>query len=75
MTDSTRPIPQALYPCEYCADEYSWPADDLYWSEIDQAWVCDACWSDRDSAWTGDGYIDEPRNICLADDIKNAEDK
>ena len=44
-----KPIPQAVYPCRYCADEYSWPAADLFWSTIDKDWVCAQCWSDRDS--------------------------
>lgn len=74
MSIKIKPIPKALYPCKYCAEDYSWPPEDLCWSEIDQAWVCDECWSDRDSAWSGEDYICEPRGICLADAIRHAED-
>lgn len=40
------PIPRALYPCKHCAEDYSWPAEDLYWSAITKAWVCESCWDD-----------------------------
>jgi len=65
-----RHIPKPLYPCKYCSDEYSWPATDLYWSEIDKDWVCDQCWDDRDSNWSGEDYIERERGISLADEIK-----
>ena len=60
-----KPIPEPVYPCKYCADEYSWPASDLNWSELDEAWVCDLCWDDRD--------IEEEKGVCLADEIKKVE--
>lgn len=45
------PIPQALYPCARCAEEYSWPASDLGWSSVERKWICESCW---DSAVDGD---------------------
>jgi hypothetical protein len=54
-------IPEPLYSCKYCADEYSWPAKDLHWSEKSQDWVCRECWS----------YSEEcEQGISLADEIK-----
>jgi hypothetical protein len=44
MTD-TLPIPRALYPCHHCYEEYSWHADDLHWSPLLKAWVCNECWN------------------------------
>jgi hypothetical protein len=41
-----RRIPRALYSCQHCAEDYSWPAEDLYWSDITNAWVCENCWED-----------------------------
>lgn len=37
--------PQALFACaiESCAEEVTWPADDLYWCEEHQAWICADC--------------------------------
>lgn len=69
LTTIKRPIPKALYPCKYCYEDHTWLAADLYWSDIDQDWVCDPCWSDRDSAWGNDGYIDEKRGVSLAAEI------
>jgi len=58
-----KPIPKPLYPCKHCYEDHSWHAVDLFWSEIDQDWVCDECWDDRFSE-------NEPKGICLADEIK-----
>ena len=62
---TAKPIPEALYPCHVCCEDYSWPAEDLWWSESQKAWECDNCWSCRD----GEDY-DEPKGISLADEIK-----
>lgn len=67
---SNRKIPQALYPCIHCAEDYSWPATDLWWSDIDKGWVCDMCWDDRDSNWDGENLIEKDRDISLADEIE-----
>ena len=64
-------IPKPLYQCNHCYDYFfgantpSWHAVDLYWSEIEQDWVCDKCWDDREN---------EPKGICLADEIKNQKE-
>ena len=57
-----KPIPEPLYPCLHCAEDYSWPAADLFWSEQEQGWVCDNCWDERD--------IDEDAGISLAREIE-----
>lgn len=54
-------IPTALYPCKICRSEYSWPADDLFWSEKDQAWICRECWGEEEHGEHG---------ISLEDEIK-----
>lgn len=66
---SEKKIPEALYPCHYCREEYSWPAEDLHWSDIDKDWVCGLCWSDRDKGF------DEPKGTWLPDEIKAQENK
>jgi hypothetical protein len=38
------PIPDPLYPCAHCAEDYSWPAKDLDWCAEIQNWVCPPCW-------------------------------
>jgi len=65
-----RPIPEALYPCVHCAEDHSWPATDLNWSDVDQGWVCDLCWDDRESNWDGEDYIEKDKGISLAEEIK-----
>jgi hypothetical protein len=65
-----RPIPEALYPCVHCAEDYSWPASDLNWSDVDEGWVCDMCWDDRETNWDGDDYIEKDKGISLAEEIK-----
>ena len=62
-TGSALPIPGALYPCEICREDYSWPADDLYWSARVKAWICGECWDDHDDAHG-------ERGIRLDDEIK-----
>lgn len=42
----TPPIPKALYPCALCLEDYSWPPEDLHWSEKVDAWICDNCWDE-----------------------------
>jgi hypothetical protein len=55
---------KALYICDKCV---SVKAVNLYWSEAEQDWLCDECWDDRDSE-------NEPKGICLADEIKNQKE-
>lgn len=45
---SALPLPRALYSCKYCAEDYSWPADDLNWSSLVNGWVCNHCWEGDD---------------------------
>lgn len=45
---SALPLPRALYSCKYCAEDYSWPADDLNWSSVVNGWVCNHCWETDD---------------------------
>ena len=46
MTD-LRPIPEPLYPCENCSEEFSWSAEDLAWYEGNNdygpGWYCTNC--------------------------------
>lgn len=65
-----KPIPRPLYPCKYCSDERTWPAEDLFWSELDQDWVCDFCWDDRGYTREDGTPLNEPMGISLADEIK-----
>lgn len=39
------PIPMALFSCsnEDCERERSYPANELYWHDRDQAWFCEEC--------------------------------
>ena len=69
-TGYVRPIPEALYPCVHCAEDYSWPASDLNWSDIDKGWVCDMCWDDRDTNWDGEDCIEKEKGISLSEEIK-----
>lgn len=39
-----RPLPKALYSCCHCETEYSWPAEDLFWADALERWVCRECW-------------------------------
>ena len=39
---------RALYSCKYCAEDYSWPAEDLNWSGLVNGWVCNHCWESDD---------------------------
>ena len=42
------PIPQSLYSCadDACAEERSWPAEDLYWIPGWGGWYCPLCVED-----------------------------
>lgn len=56
---SALPIPRALYPCNQCFEECSWPAQDLYWSEKAKMWICAQCWSDEDYGERGTSLAEE----------------
>ena len=64
-----KPIPEPLYPCLYCYEDFSWHAGELFWSERGQSWVCTNCWSQLD--------FDEQEDlgISLADEIKAQQDQ
>ena len=59
-----KPIPKPLYPCLHCAEDYSWPASDLNWSEVETGWVCHECWDERD--------FEEKVGVCLADELEKS---
>lgn len=58
-------IPEALYPCFFCHEDYSWPASDLFWCEGAEDWVCEKCWEGNE--------IKYPLGISLADEIFKRE--
>lgn len=64
-----KPLPAPAYPCAICYEEYSWPADELHWSDRLQNWYCDNCWDEMPEHWINDGEVD-PRGISLADELK-----
>jgi len=66
-----KPIPQVLYGCHFCGDEYSHPADELFWSEKYKAWVCDSCWDDQDKHWDHDNGSCCKYGISLEEELGN----
>jgi hypothetical protein len=77
-----KPIPRALYPCHFCNGEYSYYANELFWSEIFQAWVCDNRWGDHDEYWEDHDEHWEPNNdpcydygISLEEELYNRAQK
>lgn len=56
-------IPRALFSCsnEYCREEVSYHADQLYWHAAEKRWVCENCWDNLDGR--------PPRGITLAEHI------
>lgn len=64
-----KPLPNPAYPCSVGYEEYSWPADELYWSDRLQNWYCDNCWDEMPEHWIGDGEVVKP-GISLADELK-----
>lgn len=66
-----RPIPEPLYPCahEACAEERTWPADDLFWSEKVEGWVCDICRCDDPT------HEDEQTGSSLSDEIQAQQEQ
>jgi hypothetical protein len=69
-SQTMKPLPNPLYGCAYCAEEYSWPATELFWSERACSWVCDNCWDDADEHWLADKDPVE-RGITLAEELKH----
>lgn len=68
---TVKTIPDPLYPCCSCYDDYSWSAKDLFWSEPLQAWCCENCWGNFDSHWIDD-KTSVPLGISLANEIQQA---
>ncbi len=67
---SKKPLPDPVYGCAICACEYSWPADDLFWSKRTNSWICDNCWEEVDEHWLTDTDVVD-RGITLAEELKN----
>ena len=63
-----KPLPDPLYGCCNCYEDYSWPATDLFWSEALKNWCCDRCWDDFDAHWTGEESVEF--GISLAEELK-----
>jgi hypothetical protein len=62
-------IPRALFSCsnEYCRQEVSYYADQLYWHAAEKRWVCENCWDDLPGPTDDD---DRPtRGVTLAEHI------
>ena len=68
MNEKQKPIPEPLYPCRFNDCLSTWPAEDLFWSEPLQDWVCDQCWDDVDAHWMDDGRVDS--GISLAQELR-----
>jgi hypothetical protein len=64
-------LPEALYPCVHCKDDYSWPAEDLCWSGKLQGWVCANRW-DVDEHGDPGLTLSKAINEALFDRIKEA---
>ena len=62
-------IPRALFSCsnEYCCDEVSYHADQLYWHAAEKRWVCENCWDELPGPTDEDGP--PTRGITLAEHI------
>lgn len=72
LREAVRALPEALYSCLHCAEDRSWPAGDLNWSEKERGWVCGICWCDR---WdeNDEELGDEERGPSLKAEIKMRE--
>lgn len=62
---TNKPIPEPLYICSVGSCGYSWPADQLFWSDSIKGWCCDHCWFEVDAHWPVLEY-----GISLADELK-----
>lgn len=40
-------LPSPLYPCRFCSDIHTYPADMLHYSRSLDAWVCEICWEEE----------------------------
>ena len=64
-----KPLPEPAYPCALCCEDFSYPADELFWSDAMQGWCCDNCWDEvLEHQMAGDRI--EKRGISLADELK-----
>jgi len=66
-----KPIPQAFYKCFFCGDECFYPANELFWSEVFQAWICDICWDMQDKYWDHDNGSCCKYGISLKKELNN----
>jgi hypothetical protein len=63
--ETKSPLPEPLYSCVICYEEYSWPAENLFWNNKKNGWMCENCFS----------CVDETKGICLKDEINNRESR
>lgn len=69
---TAKSIPKPLYPCCSCYEDYSWPAENLFWSEPLQNWCCDMCWDEYDEHWTPIKRT-IPLGISLAEELRHRD--
>ena len=57
-------LPEPLYCCANndCCAEYTWPAEDLHWSDRCEGWYCDNCWD-------VEPLCDDEQGVSLADEL------
>lgn len=61
-------MPKALYSCNTCREDYSWPPDYLFWSEKAKGWFCLECWDAEAHGEKGaslESVLNEMKNFAL----------
>ena len=61
-------LPEPLYCCCNCCEDHTWPAEDLWWSDLKQNWYCHYCWDAVDEHWDDGSPIKV--GISLAKELK-----
>jgi len=64
MSDQPTFKPSPSYPCAHCSEDYSWSAEELYWSDRRDNWVCEMCWSQPYD--DGDHETEEEKGVRLS---------
>ena len=62
-------VPTAYFACavDDCAREVTYPASEIFWSQQENAWMCDNCLSYADSGPTGISLAEWLRQHSLAE--------
>lgn len=67
--------PTLLTSCAICAEDYSWPLDEVFWCALTAVWICRECWNESHGykGPTAKVIVDSDHQLARAQDLERFE--